>query len=191
VSEPRAGAKRYPRTFGGLIGSMIVLVLAVVGFYVLQNVTHDQPDGKPTGYDYLGTVRAVQSAGTKVAYPRTLPAGWIANGEPSFTPGDRPVWGMPMLTRAGTFVGIQQQDAPLQDMLGQALPNGARPGPDVHLGSRLTGPESKTWSSWSDGKRDHAFATKVGSDTLLVYGSASVDDLKTLISRLTTAPVAG
>lgn len=182
MSEPQTGARRYPRTFGGLIGSMIVLVLVVVGYFVVQNVTHDQPEAKVEAADYLDTVRSVQQAGLRVAYPASLPKGWVAR-EPRFTPGDRPVWGLPMLTDAGRYVGIQQQDAPLRDLLDTYVPNGARQGEDVRLDSDV----ATTWTSWSDGKRDHAFATEVGEETLLVYGSAPVADLEELIGRLTTA----
>jgi hypothetical protein len=163
---------------------MIVLVAAVLGYYVVQNLTHDEPDIKPVAVDYLSTVKAVQGAGVQVVYPRSLPQGWIAR-DPSFTPGDRPVWGLPMLTEQGKFVGIQQEDARLADMLGTYVPNGASRGKDVRLG----GDVATTWSSWSDGKRDHAFAAQVGGDTLLVYGSAPVDDLERIIGLLTTAPV--
>jgi hypothetical protein len=186
VSEPQSGARRYPRSFGGLIGSMIVLVLAVIGYYVVQNVTHDQPEVEPVAVDYLGTVRAIQGAGVTIAYPASLPDGWIAR-EPQFTPGDRPVWQLPMLTGDGKFVGVHQADASLPELLDTDLPNGARQGEDVRIDSDLDG-TAQTWSSWSDGKRDHAFATEVGDDTLLVYGSAPVDDLKRLIGLLTTAP---
>jgi hypothetical protein len=166
---------------------MIVLVAAVVGYWVIQNVTHDQPEGRPVAVDYLDTVKAVQGAGIQIAYPRSLPEGWIAQ-EPTFTPGDRPVWTLPMLTDAGRYVGIHQADAPLEDMLATDMPNGARQGEDVQIDSDLPG--VTTWSSWSDGTRDHGFATTVGHDTLLVYGSAPVEDLKRLIGLLTTAPAA-
>jgi hypothetical protein len=184
VSEPRTGARRYPRTFGGLVGSMIVLVLAVVGYWVVQNLTHDEPHVKPEAVDYLDTVRAVQRTGVQVVYPRTLPQGWIAR-EPRVTLDDRPVWGLPMLTDDGRFVGIQQEDESLDDLLGTYLPKGAHRGDDVRLPSGLAG--VTTWSSWSDGSRDHAFAATVGEDTLLVYGSAPVDDLEKLVGLLTTA----
>lgn len=184
MSEQQSGARRYPRTFGGLIGSMIVLVLAVLGYYVIQNLTHDQPDGVPVAADYLSTVRDVQAGGYTVAYPSSLPDGWIASHEPHFAPGDRPVWSIPLLTDDEKFVGIQQQDAPLSDMLDVALPQGARPGEKVRLESEV----AQDWSSWSSENGDHAFATQVGADTLLVYGSAPVSDLERLIGLLTTAP---
>jgi hypothetical protein len=137
--------------------------------------------------DFLDTVRSVQSAGIQIAYPGSLPEGWIAQ-EPTFTPGDRPVWMLPMLTDAGKYVGIHQADAPLTDMLATDMPKGARQGEDVQIDSALPGDQATTWSSWSDGTRDHGFATTVGDDTLLVYGSAPVEDLKKLIGLLTTAP---
>jgi hypothetical protein len=184
VSEPQTGARRYPRTFGGLIASMIVLVLAVLAYYVLQNVTHDQPETKPVAVDYLPVVKEIQGAGYTVAYPSSLPKGWMARDEDHlFTPGDRPVWNLPMLTAAGRFVGVQQEDAPLRDLLDKALPKGATQGEDVTIDSAVT----RTWSSWSDGKRDHAYAATVGRDTLLVYGSAPVADLERLVGLLTTA----
>ena len=189
MSEPQSGARRYPRTFGGLIGSMIVLVVAVVGYWVAQNLTHDEPHVKPEAVDYLSTVRAVQGAGVKVVYPRSLPSGWIArDSDNKFVPGDRPVWQLPILTKDGRFVGIHQTNAPLKDLLAQDLPNGAKQGADLRIESDLGGGKPTSWSSWSDGKRDHAFATQVGGDTLLVYGSAPVGDLKRLIGLLTTAP---
>ena len=183
MSEPQSGARRYPRTFGGLVGSMIVLVLAVLAYYVVQNVLHDQPDGTPVAADYLSTVKEVQGAGIDVAYPRSLPKGWIAT-DVNFTPGDRPVWGLPLNTDAGEFVGIEQEDAPLSDLLDVALPQGARQGQDVRIESQV----ATSWSSWSSGNDDHAFAAKVGDDTLLVYGSAPVGDLRRLIGLLTTEP---
>jgi hypothetical protein len=119
-----------------------------------------------------------------VAYPASLPRGWIAR-EPHFTAGDRPAWALPMLTDDGEFVGVQQEDAPLDDLLETYVPEGAHQGKDVRIDSGV----GSTWSSWSDGERDHAFATTLGDDTLLVYGSAPVADLKELVGRLTTAPV--
>jgi hypothetical protein len=168
---------------------MIVLVAAVVGYWVIQNVLHDQPEGKPVAVDYADTVTAVQGAGIQIVYPRTLPQGWIAQ-ESTFTTGDRPVWMLPMLTDEGKYVGIHQADAPLSDMLASDLPKGARQGKDVRIDSGLPGDQATTWSSWSDGTRDHGFATTVGDDTLLIYGSAPVEDLKKLIGLLTTAPLA-
>jgi len=167
---------------------MIVLVLAVVGYYSYQNLTHDQPDVKPVAVDYRATVRTVQEAGATVAYPRSLPKGWIVRDSNSmYVPGDRPVWQLPMLTADGEFVGIHQTNAPLDDLLDSDVPQGARRGEDVRIPSGLDG--VTTWSSWSDGSRDHAFAATLGDDTLLVYGSAPVADLKKVIGLLTTAPV--
>lgn len=184
VSEPQSGARRYPRSFGGLIGSMIVLLLVVVAYWFVAILPHDETENRPEPVDYLETVRAVQGAGVEIAYPPSLPSGWTAR-EPQFTPGDRPVWGLPLLTADGTFAGVQQEDAPLADLLDTYVPQGARQGKDARLDSRL----SSTWTTWSDGARDHAFATELDGDTLLVYGSASVADLRRLAESLTTAPL--
>lgn len=183
-TEPQSGARRYPRTFGGLVGSMIVLVAAVLVFVALREVFREQPDVRPEAVDYLETVAAAQGAGIEVVYPTELPEGWIAT-DVRLTPGDRLVWGLPMLTDDEKFVGIQQEDADLDTLLETYVDEDARQGADVTIDSGV----GSRWSSWTDEGGDHAFAAEVGETTVLVYGSAPVTDIKELVSRLSTAPV--
>ena len=185
MSEPQTGVKRYPRTFAGLIGSMIVLVLAVLGYYVFRNVLSEDLERKPEAVDYLDTVVAAQDAGLPLVYPAQLPSGWIAT-DVRLTPGDRFTWGLPMLTDAEKFVGIQQEDTDLRSLLDIYVDEHARQGADATIHSDV----ADTWSTWSDSGGDHAYAAEVGGTTVLVYGSAPVRDLQELVSRLTTAPVA-
>lgn len=184
MSDPQSGARRYPRTFGGLVASMIVLVAAVLAFVGIREVFRDQPHITPEPVDYLETVGAAQQAGIPVVYPESLPEGWMAT-EVRLTPGDRMVWGLPMLTDDEKFVGIQQEDADLTTLLDTYVDTDARQGANVSIDSAV----AQTWSSWTDEGGDHAFAAEVGETTLLVYGSAPVSDLKELVSRLTVAPV--
>ncbi|MFT4261767.1 MAG: DUF4245 family protein [Nocardioides sp.] len=188
--EPTQGARRYPRTFGGLIGSMVVLVLAVVVYWGVQNLTHDHPTVKPEAVAYRETVAQVQQAGYTVAYPTSLDKGWKATSV-HFTPGDRPAWGLGVLTSAGTYVGVAQEDADLSDLLTTYVDTSARQGADATISS----PVGSTWTTWSDSGGDHAYATtlSVGGEeqTLLVYGSASTADLQSVVESLSTAAVAG
>ncbi|WP_300678816.1 DUF4245 family protein [Nocardioides sp.] len=185
-SEPAQGARRYPRTFGGLIASMIVAVIGVVAYWALQNATHDRPEIQPEAVDYLGTVQTVQEAKYAIAYPPTLPAGAIATAV-RFTPGDRPVWGLSVLTKDDKFIGVEQENEDLSTLLTTYVDKHARQGKDVTLTSGLaTGPTA--WTTWSDSGGDHAFATKLGTTTVVVYGSASVEDLQAVAESLTTAP---
>lgn len=178
------GSKRYPRTFNGLVASVIVCVVAVVGYWVLQNGTHSAPTVTPKAVDYTGTVKEIQAAGRSVIYPSSLPARWKATGA-RYTPGDQPAWAVPMLTADGKYAGLQVERTPALDVVHEYVDKNARQGSLVTIHS----PVGDTWLSWSDSGGDHGFSAKVGKDTVLVYGSASVADLKTLIGLLTTAPV--
>jgi hypothetical protein len=187
-SKPTQGARRYPRTFGGLIGSMIVAVIGVVIYWALQNATHDRPEIQPEAIDYLGTVQTVQEAKYTVAYPPSLPEGWMATAV-RFTPGDRPVWGLSILTADQKYVGVEQEDDDLSTLLTTYVDKHARQGEDVTLDSALS-TSPTTWTTWSDAGGDHALATEIDGQTLLVYGSAPVADLTEVAESLTLPPQA-
>lgn len=178
------GAKRYPRTFNGLVASMIVCVVAVVGYWVVQNGTHSASEISPRAVDYTGTVKEIQAAGKSVVYPSSLPAGWKAT-DARYTP-EGPTWAVPMLTKTGTFAGLQVEPTPLLDLVHQYIDKNARQGAIVTIPSAV----GDSWLEWSDSGGDHGFSAKVGTETVLVYGSASVADLKTLVQSLTVAALA-
>ena len=180
-----APAGRYQRSTNGLVGALLVTVLVILGFVGFRALNRDQPDVKPTPVDYLGAVGAAQGAHIDVVYPPSLPGGWMATSV-DFVPGERghrPAWGIGMLTDSGHFVGLRQEDASLDDLLHTYVDESPTEGP------RLTVPGSvaRTWRSFSDSGGDHAYAAEVGRDNVLVYGSASTDDLRRILDELTTA----
>ena len=184
-AEPTSGTRRYPRSFGALVGSMIVLVLAVVAYWALQSLTHPHDEVKPQPVDYLGAVGAAQSVGISLVYPPSLPDGWLAT-DARLDRSEGMAWSLPMLTDKGKYVGLQQEDhAKLSDLIATYVDDDAKQGEDVTLES----PVATTWSTWSDSGGDHAFAAEVGDAIVLVYGSAPVADLETVVRSLTTAPV--
>ena len=87
-----------------------------------------------------------------------------------------------MLTDEGTFVGLRQEDAPLDDLLTTYVDESPTEGDPV----TVPGSVAPRWRTFSDSGGDHAFAAEVGGDTVLVYGSAGVDDLRGLVEALTT-----
>ncbi|MCW2793348.1 MAG: hypothetical protein JWO76_2446 [Nocardioides sp.] len=184
ASGPPAGTRpaRYPRTANGLIGSLIVTVLVILGFVALRSCTSDDLEVKPEPVDYLATVADAQAGGYRLVYPASLPDGWIADSI-DFVPGDHPAWGIGMLTDDGKFVGLRQEDAPLDELLHTYVDADATAGDPVDV----SGSVAPTWRTYSDAGGDHAFAAEVGRDTVLVYGSASVADQRELLALLSTA----
>jgi len=184
VSDQPETPGRHDRTANGLIASMVVTVLVVAGFVLVRAALSDNEVVRPTAVDYNEAVSAARGAGIQVAYPTSLPAGWDATSV-TFEPGPRPRWGLGILTADGTFAGVQQRDDDLEDMLTTFVDEEPTQGADVAIESALGG----TFSTWSDSGGDHAYAAEVAvgdrTETILVYGSASTADLRTLVELLT------
>lgn len=181
VSET-GNAGRYARTTNGLIGSLVVTLLAVGAFVVFRAVTSTDLDVRPEPVNYLESVELAQGAGLLVAYPDRLPEGWIATSV-EVVAGDRPQWGLGMLTGDGSFVGIRQEDESLEDLLETYVDPDARQDAGTFVSDDAL---VREWQGYSDAGGDHAYAGVLGEDTLLVYGSASSADQQELISLLTT-----
>jgi hypothetical protein len=113
-------------------------------------------------------------------YPERLPRGWIATSV-DYVPGDRPAWGVGMLTDGGDFVGVRQEDAPLDDLLDTYVDEQAQEG--GHLA--VTGSVAPRWQEYADRGGDHAYAAQLGQDEVLVYGSAPTADLRRVLELLT------
>ncbi|MCW2765911.1 MAG: hypothetical protein JWO11_1870 [Nocardioides sp.] len=181
MSESGNGG-RYARTTNGLIASLVVTVLAVCAFVALRALNRDDLEVKPEPVDYLEAVDAAQGAGLTVVYPPTLPSGWFADSI-DFVPGDRPAWGIGMLTGDQKFAGIRQQNASVDDLLHTYVDENPTEGAPVDIAASI----APRWQTWSDSGGDHAFSAQVGTDTVLVYGSAPEAELRGLVGSLTTA----
>jgi hypothetical protein len=193
VSEQ--GSRRYPRSFGGLIGSLVVLLVVVVPIALITHwfgdASRDQANkeaGISKEQDWLGTVRTVQSAkgesGVDIAviYPRTLPSGgWYANTEPSFAPGNHPAWAMNFVKGETSYVGLAQAHRSARSLAEEYVDANPKQGATVTIKTDV----ATRWTSWSDAGGDHAYSAKVGGDTLLLWGPKE-EDLRTFLPLLTT-----
>lgn len=181
VSEEKPG--RYPRTASGLVASMLVLVLGVGAFVVFRSLFRDQTEYEPPNVDYLSVVEEAADAGIDLVHPTSLPQGWKTTAI-TFTPGDRWVWNMSMLTDAGKFVGIHEEDEDLSTLLKTYVDADAQQGDPV----TVSGSVASSWDTYSDSGGDHAFTAEVGKGaqarTVLVFGSAPVDDLRLILDSL-------
>jgi hypothetical protein len=183
VSEPRAAEKpgRYQRSAGGMVGALVILLLAIGAFVAFRALTRDQPEIRPEPVDYLETVALAQRGGIDVVYPADLPEGWMATsadvGAESAT-----TWGLAMLTDEDRFVGLRQDDD-LDALLSTYVDERTVEGEPVEV----TGTVAPTWRRFTDEGGDTAYAAEAGGPDqwVLVYGSAGSEDLLTLVGSLT------
>lgn len=179
---------RYQRSFSGLLGAILITLLAIGGFVAVRAFVRDDASQEPEAIDYLETVGLAQDTGTDIVYPASLPDGWIATSV-DFRPGRTPTWGLGMLTRDDQFAGVRQEDDSLDDLLATYLDEDddeITELPPESFESDLA-PE---WQVFEDEGGDRAYAAEVGEEYVLVYGSAELDDLRELVELLTTDPVA-
>ena len=123
---------RYPRTTGGLLGSILVLVLAVVAIVLVRGTFRETPTYEPEHVDYLALVTSVQQAGLTPAYPAALPEGWYVK-DAAFTPGDRPVLDLAMTTDDERFAGLHQEDRSVGELVGTYVGGDATEGDPVRI----------------------------------------------------------
>lgn len=190
MSDAGSGGRpgRYQRSFGGLIGAMVLLLVVVGAFVAWRGLLRDNPEYAPISFDYLGLVEQVQDAGVEVAYPADLPDGWVAK-ESRFTPGDRPELTLALETADGRFAGVYDGYAGPDEALAANLNGDPVAGEAIDAATDV----APTWDTWTTADGDTAYVAEVGSGratrTVMVYGSAPAEELQDLLDRLTTGPV--
>lgn len=182
-------APRYPRSFGALIGSMIVLVAAVVVFVGFRDFFRaaPAPDLVGAAVDWEPSVREIQTIAT-VVWPRDMAADWtVTSGDWDRTDPDRPQWRMGIDTPDG-FVGLYQQDAPVEDLV-EATIGDDTSSSEVTIDTDV----ADDWTRWAAPDGDVAYSTVLdpnGQDeaTLVVYGTDDAE-VQVLMGSLTTDPI--
>ena len=175
-------AGRYNRSTGGLVGSMIVLLLVVLGIVVFRGAFRETPEYEPEHIDYRELVVSVQQVGLEPLYPSDLPEGWYVK-DASFASGDRPVLDLVFATDDDHTAGLHQEDAGERELLTKYVGAGVTEDDD-----ELT-TDVGTWTAWTDTDGDHAYTVEHGDDTVLVYSSGDPDELVDLVESLTDAPL--
>lgn len=173
---------RYERSFGGLIGSMIVLVLVVLGIVVFRGTFRDTPEYQRSDIDYPDLVRSVQEAGMEPVYAPLLPAGWSVK-DAAFEQGEPWVLDVIFATDDERTAGIHQEDVSERELLDAYVGEEA-----TESGDTLTTPVG-TWTGWTDSDDDHAWTVEVGDETVLIFSSGDADELRGLVESLTTEPI--
>jgi hypothetical protein len=170
-------ASRYQRSFGGMVGAMLVLVLVVLAFVVFRDLNRNDPPDPVHAEDWRTPLRfAREDAPFRVLAPERLPTGWIATSV-RYQEGRRPSWHLGMLTKDQHYVGLEQAVRPVDGMVAEFVDEQAAPGDDVDV-------DGATWQSWSDEGGDHALTRRADGVTTLVVGTVPADDLAGFVATL-------
>jgi len=175
---------RYQRSAGGLVAALVITIVGVGGLLWVLGLFRSDTEFQPQEIDYRAIAGEAQDAGLEPVYPATLPDGWIATAY-DVTAVDGTSLEIRMLTEDDNFVGIHQEDASISDLVGEYIGDEVSP-IDIYTTESSV---AQAWEGYEDDDGDTAYATEVGDQTVLVYGSASPEELQDLVDRLTTEPV--
>lgn len=188
MSEQSGRPGKYQRSFAGLIGAMLVLLVALVVYVVFREVFRTTPRFEPEPVDYRALVESLQESGEHPVYPKELPEGWLVK-DARFTPGDDPVWQLSMDTADGRFVAVRQEEESAEDLAEEWLDPEAEEGEKATVETDL----GELWRTWSDEGGDLGYSIELPeptAQTVLVYGSASADEQRELMLQLTARDLA-
>lgn len=186
-SEPSGKPGRYNRSSSGLVASLVVTVLVIAGLYVFTDTFRtDNPAYEPESIDYLVSVQAAQDAGVGTVYPASVPQGWTATGV-DVEPSDTTTFGLRFLTEDDEFVGIRVEEDSTTGLVQEWVDEDAVEIDDyVPAGDNEVSPQ---WLGFEDAGGDTGYVADLDDRTVLVYGSASPEQLQGVIDDLTTEPV--
>ena len=180
--EAPAGRARYERSFGGLVGAMLVTVLAVVVFAAIRAVTSDQEPIPVRAVDYSAEVtRARADKQLVVMAPEQLPLGWKATSA-TYRDGVSASWHLGTLTDDRKYVGVEEARVSIKDLVEEHVDTKADRGEDVTIGG-------EAWQTWTDAGGDYALARSLQDgeatvESVLVVGTAPEDEIREFAASL-------
>jgi Protein of unknown function (DUF4245) len=178
---------RYQRSSSGMVGALLVTFLVIAAFVAFRACIRTDLQVEPDHVDYLSQVGFAQQAGDRLVYPSSLPAGWYAT-QLSVEPGSGDGLQLSMLTGDNEYVGFVQSPDSAPTLLTTYVDAAPVPGRAVAVPGAVDG-EVTRWAVWTDDGGDTALVARHGGETLLVYGSATQEQLEQLAGTLTTAAV--
>lgn len=185
MSEQSGRPGRYQRTTHGLVVSLIVTVVAIGVVLWLMGLFRSETVYEPEPVDYLAGIEGAQDAGMEPVYPPSLPEGWIATGA-EVVPGEVPEFALKFLTDDEEFVGIRQGEVTVGTLLSEHVDEET----ESIDGYSSAGSVATEWDGYEDAGDDTAYAAEIGDEIVLVYGTATPEELQAVIDSLTREPVA-
>jgi hypothetical protein len=185
-SQGPTGGSRYPRTSGGLVGAMLITVVAVVGFVAFRALFSDNEPTPIRTVDYQAIVKVGRAdQQLLVLAPESLPAGWKATSA-TYDDGLSPAWHLGILTDKRRYVGVEESRSSIRDLVDEHVDRDAEQGEDVTIAG-------ETWQSWTDAGGDYAVARTVRSqgraaESVLVVGTAPEAAIRDFAGTLKGGP---
>jgi hypothetical protein len=168
---------RYQRSFSGMVGAMIVLIVVVIGFVVFRAVNRNDVENPVKPLDYAQPAEfAREQARFPLLAPDELPDGWIATSV-RFANGRDQSWHLGMLTDEEKYVGLEQQQETVDDMVEEHVDEEAERGDDVEI-------DGQTWQTFTDEDDDLALVRETDEVTTLLVGRVSQETLEELLATL-------
>lgn len=168
---------RYQRSFSGMIGAMVVLLVVVIAFVLFRDLNRNEPESPVEPVDYRQPASyAREAADFPLLAPRRLPEGWVATSV-RFTGGRQQAWHLGVLTDKERYVGLEQSPKPAEEMVEEHVDPDAQEGPTVRV-------DGQTWQTWTDEGGDRALVREDESVTTLVVGRVDQDTLEELLATL-------
>lgn len=168
---------RYQRSFHGMVGAMIVLVLVVGAFVLFREITREEPENPVQPVDIARPVEYARGeAEFDLLAPDELPEGWIATSV-RFTDGEEQAWHLGLLTDERRYVGLEQAELPVSTMVEEYVDEEATQGDDVTVAG-------ERWQSWTAADEDLALVRESGDVVTLLVGRVSQETLEELITTL-------
>jgi hypothetical protein len=168
---------RYQRSFSGMVGAMIVLVLVVALFVAFRAVNRTQPENTVDAVDYSRPAEfAREQARFPLLAPAELPEGWRATSV-RFTNGRDQAWHVGFLTGDDRYVGLEQADEDAEDLVEEHVDAEATEGRPVTV-------DGDEWRTWTDAGGDTALVRETDEVTTLVVGTVDRETLVEFVHTL-------
>src|SRR3954471_425217 len=124
---------RYQRSFRGMIGAMLVLLLVVAAFVAFRGALRKHPADPGKAVDYKDPAQFARGeADFDVLVPRELPDGWIATSV-RYVGGPEQSWHLGLLTNDRRYVGLEQAERPASGMVEEFVDENAVRGGQVRI----------------------------------------------------------
>ncbi len=168
---------RYQRSFSGMVGAMIVLVLVVALFVAFRAINRTEPENTVDAVDYTRPAEfAREQARFPLLAPAELPEGWRATSV-RFDNGRDQAWHVGFLTGDDDYVGLEQADESAERLVQEHVDEDATEGDPVTV-------DGDRWQSWTDDGGDTALVRETDQITTLVVGTVEQDTLVEFVHTL-------